>query len=223
LKPNPDLMRFGSDTPLLEAPALIAIAVAVVAFIAWLAAGTRDPDSWDVLKWIAAGVIGGVSIAYAGSWHEVVVDAASRKVIERHGFLRYPVSWLGQQLAFSDITAVIVEQKTRKGTEPAGTSMSRGTRTVYRKSYTLSLRRASSQVVLPEGRKIAVPHYALDLPMKERNDPRSLEAAARQLSQLGGWPARRRGYAMSAGSENAPGAYGITSMPHDSETSIGAE
>ena len=35
-------MRFGSDTPLLEAPALIAIAVAVVAFIAWLAGGTRD-------------------------------------------------------------------------------------------------------------------------------------------------------------------------------------
>jgi hypothetical protein len=31
------------------------------------------------------------------------------------------VSWLGQQLAFSDITAVIVKQKTRKDTEPAGT------------------------------------------------------------------------------------------------------
>lgn len=222
MKPNPDLMRFGSDTPLLEAPALIAIAVAVVAFIAWLAGGTRDPDAFDVLKWIAAGVIGVVGIAYAGSWHEVVVDAAARKVIERHGFLQYPVSWLGRQLAFSDITAVIVEQKTRKDTEPAGTSMSRSTRTVYRKSYTLSLRRAGSQVVLPEG-KIDVPHYALDLPMKERNDPLSLEAAARQLSQLGGWQARRRGYAMSAGSENAPGAYTITSMPHDSETSIGAE
>jgi len=223
MKPNPDLMRFGSDTPLLEAPALIAIAVAVVAFIAWLAGGTRDPDAFDVLKWIAAGVIGAVGIAYAGSWHEVVVDAASRKVIERHGFLQYPVSWLGQELAFSDITAVIVEQKTDKDTEPAGTSMSRSTRTVYRKSYTLSLRRADSQVVLPEGKKIAVPHYALDLPTKERNDPHSLEAAARQLSQLGGWPARRRGYAMSAGSGSAPGAYTITSMPHDSETSIGAE
>jgi hypothetical protein len=176
-----------------------------------------------VLKWIAAGVIGGVSIAYAGSWHEVVVDAASRKVIERHGFLQYPMRWLGQQLAFSEITAVIVEQKTRKDSEAAATSTSRGTRTVYRKSYTLSLRRASSQVVLPDGRKIVVPHYALDLPMKERNDPLSLEAAARQLSQLGGWPARRRGYAVSAGSANAPGAYWITSMPHDSETSIGAE
>ena len=56
-------MRFGSDTPLLEAPALIAIAVAVVAFIAWLAGGTRDPDAFDVLKWIAAGVIGVVGIA----------------------------------------------------------------------------------------------------------------------------------------------------------------
>ena len=101
--------------------------------------------------------------------------------------------------------------------------MSRGTRTVYRKSYALSLRRADSQIVLPDGKKIAVPHYALDLPMKERNDPLSLEAAARQLSQLGGWPARRRGYAMSDRSENAQGAYTIMSMPHDSETSIGAE
>jgi hypothetical protein len=216
------MMRFGSDTPLLEAPALIAIAVAVVAFIAWLAAGTRDPDAWDVLKWIAAGLIAAVSIAYAGSWHEVVVDAAARKVTERHGFLRYPVSWLGTQLAFSDITAVIVEQKTSKDTEPAGTSMSRSTRTVYRKSYTLSLRRADTQVVLPD-RKIAVPNYALDLPMKERNDPLPLEAAARELSQLGGWPARRRGYAIAATSENRQGAYTITSMPHDAETPIAAE
>ena len=63
----------------------------------------------------------------------------------------------------------------------------------------------------------------LDLPMKERNDPLFLEAAALQLSQLGGWPARRRGYVMSAGSGNAQGAYTITSMPHDSEISIGAE
>ena len=76
--------------------------------------------------------------------------------------------------------------------------------------------------MLPE-RKIAVPNYALELPMKERNDPLSLEAAALQLSQLGGWPARRRGYAMSARSGNAQDAYTITSLPHDSETSIGAE
>lgn len=222
MKLPPNMLRFGSPQPLLEAPALIAIALAVVAFITWLAAGTRDADALDVLKWIAAGLIGAVCIAYAGSWHEVIVDAAARKVTERHGFLRYPVGALGQQLAFSDITAVVVEQKTSKDTEPAGTSMSRSTRTVYRKSYTLSLRRADTQVVLPD-RTIAVPHYALDLPMKEKNDPLPLEAAARQLSQLGGWPAVRRGYALSIRSVNGEGAYTIKSMPHDAETAIGAD
>ena len=215
---GPDIMRFGSDSPVLGAPALIAIAVAVVAFIVWLAAGTRDPNFFDVLKWIAAGVIGAVGIAYAGSWHEVVVDAAARKVTERHGFLRYPVSALGQELAFPDISAVVVQQKTSKDTEPAGTSMSRSTRTVYRKSYTLSLVRADSSIVLPDGREMAVPHYALDLPVKERSDPLPLEAMARQISRLGGWPARRRGYALSAGHGDRTPA--IQSIAHDAESEI---
>jgi hypothetical protein len=218
MEPDTSVIRFGSDTPILEAPALIAIAIAVIAFIIWLAVGTRDPDAWDVLKWIAAAVIAAVSLAYAGSWHEVVVDAATRMVTERHGFLRYPVSAFGQQLKFSDITAVVVEQKTSKDSEPTSTSTSRSTRTVYRKSYTLSLRRADTQVRLPD-RALAVTNYALDLPMKGRDDPLSLEAAARELSQLGGWPALRRGYSISATSENA---YTTTSMPHDAETPIDA-
>jgi hypothetical protein len=225
MEANSSMMRFGSDSPFLEAPALIAIAVAVVAFIVWLAVGTRDPDAFDVLKWIAAAVIGAVCIAFAGSWHEVVVDAFTRQVTARHGFLKYPVNFMGQQLKFADITAVIVEQKTSKETEPAGTSMSRSTRTVYRKSYTLSLLRADTQVVLPD-RKLTVPHYALDLPMKERQDPLPLEAAARRLAKLGGWPARRRGYALSRESgtgEEERGSHTIKTMPHDAESPIGAE
>ena len=209
MEPDTQVMRFGSATPVLEAPALIAITVAVIAFIVWLAAGTRDPNAFDVLKWIAAAVIGAVCIAYAASWHEVVVDPASRQVTERHGFLRYPVNALGQKLQFSDITAVIVRQETSKSTEPAGTSMSRTTRTVYRKSYTLSLVRADTSITLPDGTKMAVPHYAVDLPVKERSDPIPLEAMARELARLGGWPARRRGYALSG-----------QSVPHDAESEI---
>ena len=224
MEPNTNMMRFGSDTALLEAPALIAIAVAVAAFIVWLAVGTRDPDGIDILKWVAAGVIGVVCIAYAGSWHEVVVDAATKQVTERHGFLKYHVNWMGQQLEFADITAVIVEQKTRKESEATSTSGSRGTRTVYRKSYTLSLLRADTQIVLPD-KQIAVPHHALDLPMKERNDPLPLEAAARQLARLGGWPARRRGYTLltngKLSEQRSP--YTIKSMPHDAESPINAD
>ena len=67
-----------------------------------------------------------------------------------------------------------------------------------------------------------MPNYAVDLPMKEHDDPLPLEVAARQLSQLGGWPARRRGYAMSPRSENG-GAYTITTLAFDAETPIGAE
>ncbi|HEX2826924.1 MAG TPA: hypothetical protein VHP37_11295 [Burkholderiales bacterium] len=211
------VMRFGSDTPLLEAPALIAIAVAVIAFIVWLAAGTRDPNAFDVLKWIVAVLIGTVCIAYAGSWHEVVVDASSRTVTERHGFLQCPVGWLGQQLTFSDIAAVVVAQKTDKTTERA-TSMSQSTRTVYRKSYALSLVRADTSIAMRDGTKMAVPHYALDLPVKERGDPLPLEAMARQLAKLGRWPARRRGYALSAGYGDR--AYTIESLAHDAESEI---
>jgi hypothetical protein len=212
------MMRFGTATPLLEGPAHIAIAVAVVAFIAWLAIGTRDPNAFDVLKWIAAALIGFAGVAYAASWHEVVVDAANRQVTERHGFLQYPVNALGQQLKFSDITAVIVAQKISKDIEPAGTLMSRSTRTVYRKRYTLSLMRADTSIDLPDGTKMALPHYALDLPVKERSDPLPLEAIARQLARLGGWPARRRGYTLSARYGDSSPA--IQSMPHDAESDI---
>lgn len=215
------MMRFGSDTPLLEAPALIGIAVAVVAFIVWLAVGTREPNALDVLKWITAGVIGAVGIAYAGSWHEVVVDGTARLVTERHGFLQHRADWLGQQLEFADITAVIVQQKTSEESEPTSTSSSRGTRTVYRKSYTLSLTRADTQIRLPD-RQLTVPNHALELPMKERKDPLPLEAAARELARLGGWPARRRGYALTTGATpgGERGAYTVKSMPFDAETPI---
>src|SRR6476661_4269980 len=93
--PNPDVMRFGSDTPVLQAPVVIALAVALVVFIVWLAVGTRDVNAFDVLKWIAAALIGAVCIAYAGSWHEVIVDAAAKRVTSRHGFLSYRIEWLG--------------------------------------------------------------------------------------------------------------------------------
>jgi hypothetical protein len=86
------------------------------------------------------------------------------------------------------------------------------------------LLRADTQVALPD-RNIAVPHHALDLPMNGRDDPQSLEAAARQLARLGGWPARRRGYALSGEPKSGEqsGAYTITSLAHDAESPIRAD
>ena len=76
-------------TAALGAPGQILLAVAIVAFIVWLAVGTRYPDHGDVLKWVAAGAIGIVLVAYAGSWHEVAIDPATRQVTARHGYLGY--------------------------------------------------------------------------------------------------------------------------------------
>ncbi len=222
MDPSTQIMRFGRDTPYLGAPALIAIAVAVAAFIAWLALTTREPDAMDLLRWIAAGLIGLVGIGFAGSWHEVVVDAKAKQVTNRHGFLKFPVNWLGETLKFSDITAVVVVRKTTKESKPASFSGSGGTRTVYEKSYTLNLFRADRTIVLPNKTQMVVPQPELSLPRLGRADPLVLEAMARQLSRLGGWPAKRRGYALGApiSSADAPSRPSINSAPFDTETPI---
>jgi len=103
-----------ADTAALGALGLILLAVAIVAFIIWLAVGTRDPDFSDVLKWVVAGAIGVILIAYAGSWHEVAIDPAIRRVTERHGYLGYELHWMGQQCGFRDFTTVLVERTTSK-------------------------------------------------------------------------------------------------------------
>lgn len=218
---NASLMRFGRDTPLLEAPALIALAVVLAIFIAWLVLTTREPNWLDVLRWIAAGVIGVVGIAYAGSWNDVVVDAGAKQVEERYGFLRYHVKGMSKQLSFADITAVVVERRVSKETKAAGTSMSRNTRTVYEASYVLNLQRRDIVLVLPD-RKIVAPNYPVALPMEERQNPLLLEATARQLARLGGWPARRRHYAIEvAGAPDSPDrSHVVKPAPHGTETPI---
>lgn len=188
-----------ADTAALGLPGLILLALAIVAFIVWLAVGTRDPDIGDVLKLVVAGVIGVVVIGYAGSWHEVAIDPATKQVTERHGYLGFELRWMGQQRGFQDFTTVLVERTTSK--EP--TDNPKRTRKVH--SYTLSLRGADRQLDLPVTTKDDVFFHlrakpqssGVTLPpMETSGDVLGLEAAARQVARLGSWEARRRGYAL---------------------------
>ena len=196
-----------ADTAALGLPGLIFLALAIVAFIVWLAAGTREPDMSDVLTWVVAAVIGVVVIAYAGSWHEVVIAPATKQVTERHGYLGYELNWMGQQRGFQEFTTVLVERTTTK--EP--TDNPKRTRKVH--SYTLSLRGVGTQLDLPvatrddvffqlrakpQGSGVTLP------PMETSDDVLGLESAARQVARLGSWEAKRRGYAVRVPHAAAP-------------------
>lgn len=197
-----------ADTAVLGALGLILLTVAIVAFIVWLAMGTREPDFVDVLRWVGAGVIGVILIAYTGSWHEVAIDPATKQVTERHGYLGHELEWMGQQRGFQDFTTVLVERTTSEQNNSTSYSSQssysrKSTRTVH--SYTLILRGADRQITLPmaskddmffhfrakpQGSGVTWP------PMETSDDVLVLEAAARQLARLGNWEARRRGYAL---------------------------
>lgn len=181
---------------------LILLAVAIVAFIVWLAAGTRDPDVGDVLKWVGAGAFGVVLIWFFGSWHKIAIDPATRRVTERHGYLGYELHWMGQQRGFQDFTTVVVERTTSK--QSTG-SKKLATHHVYR----LQLRGAGVDVWLP---------------MATNDDILALEAAARQVAQLGNWEAKRRGYVLDSGGDAAPqpSAAGIRIIAGDAESLIEA-
>jgi hypothetical protein len=197
-----------ADTAALALPGLLLLAAAIGAFIVWLAVGTREPDVGDVLKWVVAGVIGVVVIAYAGSWHEVAIDPVTKQVTERHGYLGYELDWMGQRRGFQDFTTVLVERTTTK----ESTNNPKRTRKVH--SYTLSLRGADRQLDLPvasrddvffqlrakpQGAGVTLP------PMETSNDVLALESAAQQVARLGSWEAKRRGYALQVPQGHAAG------------------
>lgn len=200
----------------------------VVFVVALLGAQLGAPDDVDasssagIWGWVGLTVlliIGALFVWMLCAAEEIVIDPAARRVTQWHRFLKYEVT--RNEWAFTDFTGVVVERKVSKENVAKSTSMSPGTKAVYKSSYTLSLRRADTVVNTPD-RRISVPHYPLELPMEERNDPLSLEAIARQLARLGKWPAKRRGYVLEArgGYADARGSYTVKSMPHDMESAI---
>ena len=142
MEPISQILRFGTDAPRLSTAVLLAIAVGSalgVAFLAWLVRSDGESAGMEVLAPPVAALLAASGIWVGGSWNDVVVDATSRRVTERHGFLGYPIGFLGKQLPFEQISGVMVERKISKDTEAKGTSMSPGTRTVYRTTYAVSL------------------------------------------------------------------------------------
>jgi hypothetical protein len=189
-----DAMRFVRSAPL-GLPALILLALAIAAFIVWLAVGTRDPNVVDVLKWIAAGVIGVAGIAYAASWEEIVIDPASGRVTDRSGLLGWSTE---KQSAFSDFANVLVERasvtKMEHNAKPAiHQALSDGPSPGH--SFALKLRGAAREITLTQ-----------------QDDPLVLETSARQIARLGAWTAKRA--QENAWPHQASGASGRTRSKH---------
>ena len=204
---NANAMQFADTAIVLKEPVLVTLGAVVAVAMAgtWIALYW----SWPFGFWEWVGTAAMIVICPLLVWIlclsvEVVIDPVTRRVTQRRRFLNYETA--KNAWSFAEFTAVLVERKVSKdfvethmsGSRSYGSSSSRSygsSKTVYTTRYILSLLRADTQITLPD-KQIAVPHYPLELPMEIQNDPLLLEEAARQLARLGGWPARRRGYAL---------------------------
>lgn len=208
-------MRFANPAIVHKAPVVIPVAVLMVALlITWIVLDW----SWPFGFWEWLGVAAMIVICPLLVWmhcysEEIVIDPAARRVTQRYSFLdSYETA--KNEWGFSAFTAVRVERKVSKAYGEK--------KTVYRTSYTLSLLKADTQVTLPD-RQLTVTHYPLDLPMEEQRDPLVLEASARQLARLGGWPAKRRGYALLADETADPAVDQKSKEMHDRPAALPAE
>lgn len=203
---SPDnVMRFANTAMVLKQPLLVAI---TVVFIVGLLATQYSPEGSSssptpVWAWLLRLVL--LGIVALGVWmlchsEEVIIDANRKQVTQSHRFLHYEVT--KNLFMFSDFTGVSVVLKIdseQRGTAmPTGTATLTSAHTVRTRSYTLSLRRPDIVVNTPE-RQITAPNHPLALPMAEAGDPMVVEAEARKLARLGGWPAWRHHYALEAG------------------------
>lgn len=189
-------MRFTSTAILLKQPFLV---ILTVVFVLALLSTQFDPNgssSGGVWGWLGLVIL--IAVWALIAWmlcvsEEIVIDPATRRVTQWYRFLKCQTA--KNEWDFSDFIGVCVERKAGKSQSASTSPGSGGTytsvKTTYTFHYTLGLLRADTVIAAPD-RQINVPHYPLELPMEERNDPLSLEAAARQLARIGGWPANPR-------------------------------
>ena len=239
MEPPTGKMRFANTAIVLkhtDKVAVVFVATVVLLYLSdyWDWIWSWPVGFWGWLGWTVFIVICALLVALFCYAREVVIDSASRRVTERHRFLNYETA--KNEWGFADFTAVRVEQEISKGhvaTTSFGSQGYKGSsKTVYTSSYAMSLLRADTQTHL----------YPLDLPLDDRKDPLVVEAFARQLAHLGGWPAKRVGYALMTGDEvkQASGRkltekygpldkwsqrndYFIKTLPHGEESPIDAE
>ncbi|MCE9658159.1 MAG: hypothetical protein K8R60_06330 [Burkholderiales bacterium] len=177
------VLRLANEAPLGTLSVLGLAAALVAGLAAFVFLGkTAENDGMIVLGVAAVGLVG---LWYAGTWFEVTIDPARREVVSRIGYLGLGV---GTTHPFADYSAVVVTLK-RGSESEAVTSVGSGfskvssrTRTTY--SYALSL---------------VGPVATLDLPLQgDGKTPDEAETRALEVARVGGWPARRRGYAFDA-------------------------
>ncbi len=193
MEPATGKMRFADTAPVVkhtDAVALVFVGTVVTLYLGgyldWL--WSMPVGFWEWLGWAVFIIICVLLFGALCYSREVVVDAATGRVTEWQRLLNYEVA--KNEWGFADFTTVLVEQDTSRehvATSSPGSQGYKGAlKTVYSRRYVLSLRRADTQTH----------HSLLGLPMEDRKDPLLVEAFARQLADLGGWPAKRAGYAL---------------------------
>ena len=215
-----NVMRFANTAMVLKQPLLVFITIAfIVALLAtqYSPEGTSSPASiWVWLLRLVA-----LAVCALGVWmlchsEEIVVDGTQRRVTQSHRFLQYEVT--KNQFSFSDFSGVSVELKIdsqhRAATSPGTGGALTSVQTVNTRSYSLNLRRPDLVVTTPE-RQITAPNHPLELPVTDGSNPIVVEAAARSLARLGGWPAWRHHYALvpDGASAHAGKAYSVKILP----------
>ena len=218
---SPDnVMRFANTAIVLKQPLLVAI---TTVFIVGLLASQYNPGGSSapasVWAWLLRLAL--LAIVALGVWmlchsEEVIVDANRQQVTQSHRLLHYEVT--KNLFRFSDFSGVAVvlkiESEQTGSATPTGAATVTSARTVRTRSYSLNLRRPDIVLSTPE-RQISAPNYPLELPMAESSNPLEVEAEARKLARLGGWPAWRQHYAVETGGTSAGtrSAYTVKVVP----------
>lgn len=203
------VMRFDRPAIVLKQPLLVALTIGftvAVLLAAFWPDGSEavEPQPLSLWAWLFWLVV--LALAALGAWmlchgEEIVVDATRQRVTQTHRFLRRDVKH--NEWRFSDFSAVVVtlqiDKEQRGESSPAGGATLATAHTVYKRRYELSLRRPD-MVLKTADRTIAAPAHALDLALRDNgSSPQPVEALARALSRLGGWPALRHHYTLHGG------------------------
>jgi len=210
METNEQILRFQRPAIVLKQPLLVALTIAfvlallVARFGPWgggdMPAAESNPEPVSAWVWLFWAVV--LAIVAGGVWmlchaEEIVVDARQQRVTQTHRFLHHEVKT--NQLPFANFNGIAVVLQIDK--EHQGTSSTSGTstlttgRTVYTSRYELQLRRPDLVLKTAE-RTLTAPAHALHLPLADDKNPLAVEALARALARLGGWPAVRQHYTL---------------------------
>lgn len=218
MEARPQSIRFTHQAIVLRQPLLVFLSIAfvlallVARFGPWgggdLPAPAEQSDAPSVWRWLFWGVV--LAIGALGVWmlchgEEIVVDAVQQRVTQTHRFLHRDLKT--NQWRFADFTGIAValnyDKEHRGSAMPTGGATLATAHTVSIPRYRLHLDRPDLVLKTAE-RTLTAPAHPLRLPLPDDRDPRAVEAAARTLARLGGWPARRSNYIWQADDVDQP-------------------